>query len=246
MSATAQIVTGRKVYLGGVVMSGDENDASMNLKYDEKEGTTFPDAAHLFKPGLPSVELSQKGFVAYGVGMVDEAIVAKLGAAAAPLTITQQSGLANEIAYFLNSRTLQYQKSLNVGELPSFTLGMKLGSDYPHRGTILLAATELSAGTTNTTARQLGALVSGKKAWVVLHVLTKSGSPTVDVVIESDNAVGFSSPTTQITCTQFTDVGAEIKSLAVATSDDYWRAAITVAGTGTPKATVFIALEIEQ
>ena len=64
-----------------------------------------------------------------------------------------------------------------------------------------------------------------------LHVMTTgTGSPTLDVVIQSDDNAGMTSPTTRITHAQKTAIGAELLSVAGAVMDDYWRVNFTIGG----------------
>jgi hypothetical protein len=76
----------------------------------------------------------------------------------------------------------------------------------------------------------LGPVSATQSIYSGLHVLAASGS--LVCTVKSDNSSGFSSPTTRITHSTFTAIGAEIKSAAGAISDDYWRVDYTVSGSG--------------
>ena len=74
------------------------------------------------------------------------------------------------------------------------------------RGTVLENAAKTT--TANGTARQLVAVAEGQHLYAVLQVLAVSGTnPTLDLVIETDNAAGFASGITKITFGQQTEVG---------------------------------------
>ena len=73
-----------------------------------------------------------------------------------------------------------------------------------------------------------------------MHATTSS--PTLDVIIESDDNGSFSSATTRITHTQATAATSEFLSVAGAVTDDYWRASWTFGGTGTITFAVIIGI----
>ena len=104
-----------------------------------------------------------------------------------------------------------------------------------------VARTSSSVGT----GRQLGAVVAGKTLYVALHVLTASGTaPTLDVVLQSDDNSGFTSPTTQVTFSQRTTTGTHaFGSVAGAITDSHWRISYTIAGT-TPSFTFAVVAGI--
>jgi hypothetical protein len=100
----------------------------------------------------------------------------------------------------------------------------------------------------NGTARQIGAVASGKALYAALHVISSSGdgSQTLDVEIESDSADDFTgSETSRITFSQVaTSVQSQWGSVDGAITDDWWRAKWTVGGTGSPEFDFVIALGI--
>ena len=78
-------------------------------------------------------------------------------------------------------------------------------------------------------------MVAGKSMYAALHVISVSGtSPTLDVIVQSDDNSGFTTPTNRITFSQTGAVGAEWGSVAGAVTDDYWRVSYTIGGSDTP------------
>lgn len=68
--------------------------------------------------------------------------------------------------------------------------------------------------------------------YVALHVLSVSGTtPSLTVIVQSDDNVGFTTPTIRISFTAATEVGAQWGSVAGALTDDYWRISYTISGT---------------
>ncbi len=239
MTAIANIIKDRKVYLGGVDLSGDENEVSLAIEFDQKECTTFPDSSHVTAPGLAKITLDQKGFVTFGEGLVDETLVARLGTAGVPVSVTQKGGVSGEIAYFTKAWGSSYAPSMKVGELPSFDFSMSQDAGEVIRGTILIAKTMLAAGEHLGTAFHVGAVPEGKKLFAALHVFDVA-SGSVDVVVQCDDAEGMASPTDKITFAQHTDTGSEFKSAAGPITDSWWRVKVTVVGT----ATIFVVVGI--
>ena len=253
MTATVVVVNGREVYLGGVNLSGDENEVDLSISYDEKEQTVFTSGSHIFLPGLQKINLTQKGFVTYGTGLVDEALVARMGTAGVPVSICQQKGLAGDIAYFTKAWGCKYSPRIAMGELPSFDFAMSQSVGVLIRGTVAQAKAQLASGDTLGTAYQLGALtgyVEGvsklQRMYVAVHVFAVEGTnPTVNVKVQSDDNSGMTSPIDKITVSQITTVGSAFASVDGPITDTYWRTKVTVGGTNTPKATVFVVIGIE-
>ncbi len=81
-------------------------------------------------------------------------------------------------------------------------------------------------------ARQLGALSATRALYVGLHVLSAAGTtPSVTVVVESDDAVGMASPTTRATFTAATAAGGQTVQIPGPVTDDWWRVRWTISGT---------------
>jgi hypothetical protein len=92
----------------------------------------------------------------------------------------------------------------------------------------------------------LGAATATQHLYGVLHVLAVSGTnPTLDVVIQSDDAEGFASGTTRGTFTQKTAVGSQfLTPVAGPVTDTHWRCTWTIGGTNTPSFTIALVVGI--
>ena len=222
MTAIVNIIKDRKVYLGGVDLSGDENEVSLTLEFDMKECTTFPDSAHVNAPGLSKVTLNQKGFVSFGEGLVDETLVARLGKAGVPVSVTQKGGLAGEIAYFTKAWGSSYAPRMAVGELPSFDFNMAQAGGAVIRGTILMVKATLANGAHQGTAFNLGAVPEGSKMYAALHVFDGSASGSIQI-----------DGTDKITFEQTAGPGSLYKVVDGPIAGAQWRAVITAVGPST-------------
>ena len=88
-------------------------------------------------------------------------------------------------------------------------------------------------------------MAAGKYLYAILHVLAVEGTnPTLDLIVQSDDASGFASAVSRITFTQKTAIGAQFASLVGPITDTYFRASYTIGGTNTPKFTIALAVGI--
>lgn len=88
----------------------------------------------------------------------------------------------------------------------------------------VLATKQTVTANGNGTGHLLGAVSAGQFVWCGVHFLTAGGTtPTVTVILESDDNAGFTSATTQATFTAQTARGAQWTSVAGAITDTYWR-----------------------
>ncbi len=79
-----------------------------------------------------------------------------------------------------------------------------------------------------------------------MHVVAASGTtPTLDMIVESDDNSGITSGVTRITFTQEVAVGAQYATaVAGPITDDWWRVGWTIGGTG-PSFTVIVTVGIQ-
>ena len=96
-------------------------------------------------------------------------------------------------------------------------------------GEILVVPATYSSSSETATNASIGAVSATQSVYSALHVTAASG--TLDVIVESAPS-NWSSESTRITHTQFSGVGAEMKSTAGAITDAYWRVKWTVSGGG--------------
>ncbi len=167
------------------------------------------------------------------------------GTAGQPISVAPAGITGGEVAYAFNASTFSYTPmQASAGEIAMATLsGSGTGSPVV-RGTLMDDPTAAVTTTGTGTARQLGAVTTGQRMYAALHVLSASGgTPTLDVVIQSDDNSGMSSATSRITFTQATDITSQWSSVAGAITDDYWRVSYTIGGS-TPSFTFAVVLGI--
>lgn len=216
------------VLVDGYRLRGAMNSVALNDACDAQECTVFGDSAKRRVAGLYSPGIDMEG---YWDAANDKIIFDRLSTANLPVTVAAEGNAEGALAYFFRALEGEYSCFGGVGEANPFSLNA-LGSDGSRlvRGTIMHNATRSSSA--NGTARQLGAIASGKKMYACLHVLSASAGDTLDVVIASDDNSGFSSGVTRITFAQANAIGSQWIVLDGPVTDDWWRVQWTVAGAG--------------
>lgn len=185
--------------------------------------------------GLKSGTFSMELMADFAEDSLDEVAFAALGATDTVKSICVGSASGSP-AYLSRGVVANYTPlSGNVGELAMSNLSAPT-SGVIARGTLLHPTTARTSSSTGT-GYQLGAVAAGKRMYAALHVLSVSGtSPTLDVIVQSDDNAGFTTPTSRITFSQAnaTTNRAQWGSVAGSVTDDYWRVSYTIGGTGTP------------
>lgn len=220
-----------KLYLDKYNLSGDMNNLALNPEIDVIDDTTFSsNGARRKVAGLQNVTADFQGYYEAGEGKVDDALFNAIGAVNSPVTICPTDGAAGEPGYIFRALTSQYSPGATVGEIFAFTVTAE-GSGKLVKGTVMLNGALTATGTG--TARQLGAVTATQKLYAAIHAVTVSGTdPTLDLVVQSDDAEGFTDPTDRITFAQLTDEGSEWATpVAGAITDDWWRLSYTISGT---------------
>lgn len=211
------------------------------------ESTTFGNASKRRVSGLLDVSMSHEGYFQANaaVPQVDDVLSDNFAVPDAIVTICPTTGAAGEKAFSVKSILGEYNRGGQVGELMPFTISGQGSGSILIRGTVMENGAKSSSG--NGTARQLGAVGAAQKLYAVLHVLAVSGTnPTLDVTVESDDAEAFIDPTTRITFTRATDVGAEWATpVGGGITDTWWRLSWTIGGSDNPSFTIAGVIAIQ-
>ena len=183
------------------------------------------------KSGSVNIEFMQD----VAADAVDATLYPLLGTANVPKSIVTNSA-DGSAAYLLQSIPLTYTPITgSVGELAMGSISGSSSTGPVIRGKLLHPSNVSRTSSSTGTGRQLGAVSATQSMYACLHVLSASGtSPTLDVILQSDDNAGFTSPTSRITFTQATGRTSQFSSVAGAITDDYWRISYTIGGTGTP------------
>jgi len=232
-----------KVCVDAVDLTCYANSLTLEQTADMLDTTAFcDDSARTFLAGLIQNSAQYGGWL--DMETTDSVIDALVGASSASiLSFGVEDGAADgTIAYVTQGRVSSYQRLGAIGEIAPYDLTFQ-GTGWLGRGAV--AVNSAVTSTSDSAGSQLGALSATQTLYSAVHATVVSGtSPTMDIIIESDDNAGFTGATTRITHTQLTAVGSELSSVAGAVTDDYWRAGMTIGGTATPTFQLFIVLAI--
>lgn len=243
--ARGRIYRDVKIYSGGYDISGASNLLKLGYEFDEVEFIAFGDKCRHGKPGLPKLSVDLAGHAdSDGLGQSEDVLTGQLQIPALPMIFCPLTGAAGEVGYFAETLGLKYSAGGQIGEAYDFEAHGVGGSTKLVRGMMLENGAKTAAGVG--TARQLGAVSAPQCLYGCLQVLEMAGTdPTLDLIIQSDNAEGFADPVTRLTFAQKTAIGSEfIIPVAGPITDDWWRASWTVGGTGGPSFTIALCVGI--
>lgn len=241
----SQLLTDAKLYVASFDVSGDMNALSLTYGADMLDATTFGNSTRINKAGLKTVVAQHEGYWnSDGTDQADDVFFPRIGTADVPVTICPTTGADGEPAYIFQSVHSAYTPGGTVGEMLAFSVNMEGSNGKPLvRATVLHPATARTATSTGT-ARQLGAVSATQTLYGALHVIAASGTtPTLDVVVQSDNASNFPSATSRLTFAQQTAIGSDWQSAAGAITDDWFRVSYSIGGTN-PSFTFVVAVGI--
>ena len=230
----------------GVDFSAYSNMLQLEAMVEPKDSTTFSTSGwKTFLGVLKEASWNFSGFrsntaepdsIFYNPSTADPGVV--LGATTQvsfPATATITNPLVEgDIAFNMRAIRNQIVSTGQVGELAGFNLALK-GDQPMVRGRILATVAAASA-TASTTGFEVGATSATQKLYASLHVTSISTvGDTLDVIVESDDNSGFTSPTTRVTFTQVvsadgTHTAQWATPISGAITDTYYRITATIAG----------------
>ncbi len=239
--ASPEILTNAGLWIAGYDLQSNLNAIAISAEAQAEDVTTFGDPNRTYAVGVKRALYS-------GAGLLDAPAEAELqtdwGLSNLALTIAKATTI-NSVAFVGKVLLGQLQQSRSVNAPWTFSLNGEMCDRGFGRGRVMENQAAVTATGTGT-GRQLRAISSGFKAFATLHVLSVSGTtPSLTVILESDDNSGFTSPATRATFTAATLVGGQHTSVDGPITDDYWRFKWTVSGT-TPSFAFVCALGFEQ
>lgn len=239
---TKHVLKKYRIYTNGRDASGDYNRVNLNTEVEELDSTTINTSGDKsFLPGLKAVRFEGEVFASHGDGEVEDALHALL-AAGGKLMSVYPSETAGDVGYAFEAEELSISPAMKIGDLSRIVIKAAKSNGVLVRVTSMEGeATKTATGTG--TARQLGAVAADKTLYSFLQVLSITAGASITVTVKSDDAQAFSTPTTRITHTAFNAVGAEVKSVAGAITDTWYRVDWTISGS-TPSVTFDVGLGI--
>jgi hypothetical protein len=235
-----------RLFAPGADLSGASNKIELSSEIEDKDTTNYRSGGwNEVIGGLGSAEISGEGqWEAGDPSKVDDASWATLGGVG-PYTVCPADSVVGALAYITSGMRADYTVGDAVGEIAPWSGTVK--SSWPLvRGQIAhppgLARTATGTGT----ALQLGAIPAGKRLYAALHVLSVAGTtPSITARIETDDAAGFTTPSTLLTFGAATAPGGQIlRGDGTAVTDTYYRVAWTISGGGSPSFMFAVSLGI--
>ena len=222
-----QVLTNGLILFEGLDLTTQVNQVTVDLSAEPLDRTDFADTTRNRVGGLKTAAISAAGF--FGAAEPDATLFADLGGGDKLITVAA-TPTEGDIAFFLRSLLAEYSPiEGNVGDLAGFRLAAAANIGDLIRGTIGHNNTQIATG--NATGYQLGAIAAGQSIFVGTHITAVSGgSPTLQVIIQSDDNAGFTTATDRITFSAANAIGSQFASLAGAITDDYWRVRYVISG----------------
>lgn len=235
-----EILKNVRLFNGGVDLTGRNNKVDASAEAEERDITTWgsydPTSDRVWKEVMAatkSAKLTGSGFWEAGdPSMVDDALWAQLGGVGA-WTACPRGAAVGDVAWVMGAMQGQYQLLGTQGEVAPWSASWSSTSPLV-RGVLAhppgLARTATGTGT----VVQHVAVPAGGELVAALHVLSVAGTgtPTLTVKVQSDDAVGMPSAADRVTFTAATAVGGQAVRVAGANTDTYYRASWTITGTG--------------
>lgn len=230
------VLKGCRLFTGGADLTGVNNQIELASQVEEKDVTAFnPDSTtQVWREviaGLASSTASGGGqWEAGDPGRVDDAAWSGLGGVGA-WTACPAGANVGDVAWLTQMMQGNYKLGDQVGEVAPWTADWS--SSWPLvRGQSMHPPGTARTATGAGTAQQLGALTDNRALYVALHVLSAAGTtPSLTVVVESDDAAGMADPITRHTFTAATDRGGQTAMIPGAITDDWWRVSWSISGT---------------
>lgn len=238
----AEILRNAGIWIREFDLQGSMNAVTLEMAVDSQECTAFGAGARQYAIGLPRVPLSISGYPKNDDD--DAALFGLAGLTDLPVTIATHKtiGAVAFVGKFLSGG---YSSVYDVANVRTFQGSGELSDRSFGRGRILHLGDAVDT-TGDGDGQLLRAISANRRAYATLHVTAVDGTtPTLDVIIESDDNSGFTTAVTRATFAQVEEPGGQLVAISGAITDTYWRASWTVGGTS-PEFSFAIALGFEE
>lgn len=218
------------IAIGKYDLSGKSNECSLSLSVDALDSTVFGNTSRRKLPGIADGTLS-------AACVWDDVVETAINDLPRDASDNEGAFLFAPAktnggrAYIGSACTYQVERGGAIGDLYAASLSANFRNVSPN-GFVSENGQTARTASGNGAGLQLGAVSATQSLYAVLIVPAAAGG-TLDVVIESDDNGGFTTPVTRITFTQVTTSAiAYYASVAGAITDTFFRARWTIAGGG--------------
>jgi len=223
------------VLLDNTNLSTTLTDAAVSLTADVAETSTFTASSKTYVSGLKDGTVTLSGYFESTDPDADAEFLSQLGGSGAAFSLAPIGYTRGNAVSFGNTIATSYDRSADVGSVVAVAVAFQFDGDA-YNGKSLLTPTAVTSTSTETSVDFGAAGTNGGAG--VLHCVVSSGSPTLDVKIQtSADNVTFSD---YITFTQATATTSELLTSATNPAR-YARAVLTFGGSGSITAAVSFA-----
>ena len=223
------------VLLDNTNLSTTLTDASVSLTADVAETSTFTASSKTYVAGLKDGTVTLSGYFETTSPDADAEFLAQLGSSGSAFSIAPIGYTRGNPTEFGNVIETSYDRSADIGSVVAVAVAFQFNGDA-YNGKSLLTPTAITSSS-NQTGVDYGAAGTNGGAGV-LHCTVKSGSPTLDVKIQT--SADNTSYSDYITFTQATGTTSELKTSA-SNPARYARAVLTFGGSGSITAAISFA-----
>lgn len=221
-----QILLTPKLYAAEFDITSFCNSVALPMTPDKHEVTVFG-GGRAYMPGLQSGGFTISGFTEFGAGKIEKIMRTLRGQIDKPVTCVPQGATVANPAVFMSASFSGYEFGGPHGNPNAFSWNGGTSKWQSLRGFLEEPGITPRTTTGNSTNQQLGAVAANQFLYAAVHVISATG--TMDLIVESDNAAGFTTPVTVLTFPQFTAVGSSIMRVAGPFVDDFFRFKWTLA-----------------
>lgn len=205
------VLTDVGTWVAGHDFTCDTNSASLSIEVEDQEDTTFCTNGWRSRTGgLREVSCDFEGFWQAGASQVDGEAFSTLGVKNEPVTMGPTISTAGSTAFMFQGGKFSYELLGDLGDVTPFSLSM-MGTDGVGVVRGKVAATKQTVDSTGALGSALTDLSTNDQVgssqflYATLHVF--SAGTTITVQLQSDDASGFSDPTTRATIGPITAAG---------------------------------------
>ena len=214
-----QVVKNRPSWLGSLNIGDYASTLAMEYGAEAADNTVLTDVYRSNAGGLLTFGFSADTYADYTD--TDLAIFNGVNTAV-PLTFATGTGADDETAFMINA----LQVSGTVGDMAGTNIS---GNAVGRLVKGIIEFNSSASSFTNSTGSQLGPVAAGQSIYANLHVTAAAGS-SLQVVVQSDDNSGFTSPTSRIVFATSSGVNSQNLTLAGAITEEYWRVSCNISG----------------
>lgn len=225
-------MTSCEILADGFAITGFANQLAVDAQDDAQDFTTFGSGGwRTIKSGLAMATVTASGFTDTATtGIEPQYPVSGFGATQTISVAPTGGSAAGDIVYFGSGVITSYTPLAGaVGDPATFQLGWSTTGPLVRGLRLHPSAARTASG--NGSAVAFTAPTATQTLYANWHLLAVSGAGSITFTIQTDDNAGFTTPTTRITSSALTAVGASSGSLAGAlTGETHIRVGYTIAG----------------